>query len=72
MSKRQTFVIGLIFSDKIVSDDDIQEVAENLHHAILHEIESGEGIAPVNTDAITESVTISQQGIILTETKIDY
>lgn len=70
MSKRQTFVIDITFSDSITTDEDIQEISDNLERAIIAEVNGGEGIAPLNSDSITESVEISQQGIILSSTKV--
>lgn len=60
------FLINITFSEKITSDDDIKEIAENIKNAIVHEINNGNGIAPFNSVAHTTEIEISQSGLILT------
>lgn len=57
--KKIAFLVTLEFTDKICDDNELQEVAENVARAIKNETNSGIGIAPENSEAITKSVEVS-------------
>ena len=58
MSKSQKFIVDIEFSDKVTSDVDIQEIAQNIATAIINEANNGMGIAPSEGDALTEIVRV--------------
>ena len=47
----------LEFSEKITSDDDIQEIAQKVVNALVNEANTG-GIAPDNSDAFTTTISV--------------
>ena len=57
MSKILNFTLSLEFSDSIEKKKEILEIATNIARAIESEVNSGEGIAPVD-NAYTLSVTV--------------
>lgn len=57
MSKNLTFTIDLEFSDKITSDKDIEEIAQNIERAIRNDMD-GVGISPQNGDAYTTDIIV--------------
>ena len=58
MSKEVTFDLTLKFSDKIVSDDDIEIIANNIATAIWREA-NNYGIAPEDSDVCLENLTVN-------------
>lgn len=69
MSKHLTYVVTVSFEDKIVSDNDIKEVGENIARAIKNEA-NGMGIAPENSDTFTKKIVVSERGVIINELDI--
>ena len=63
-NKRVRLLVEIDFSDSIYDDDEIKEVAENVATAIKNEA-AGQGIAPEDSEAFTENITISQSGLVL-------
>jgi hypothetical protein len=57
--KKVTFTLTIEFSDKISGDDEFQEIANKIADALVHECDCGNGLAPDQSDAFTESVEIS-------------
>ena len=55
MSKEVTFDLTIRFSEKVVTDDDFKEIAENICTAIVREAENY-GIAPEESDVFVEFV----------------
>ena len=65
---RLTFTVTLTFNSP-VSEADIQEVADNVAEAIVHESDNI-GIAPEEADTFATHVQVAHSGIILNETDI--
>lgn len=64
MSKHLTYTVTLTFEDKIVSNDEIKEVGENIARALKHEADTM-GLAPENSETFTKQITVSERdGII--------
>ena len=59
MSKDLTFRVELTFNTKIVSDDEIMEIAHNIARAIKNEAENGVGISPEYSDNYTEIIRVT-------------
>lgn len=57
MSKKVAFTVELEFSDKVTSDNDIQEVAMNVASALIAQ-SNNEGLAPDESDAFTTGITV--------------
>ena len=57
--KSQTFTVTLNFSSKVTSDNDIKEIALKMAHALRHECDSGNGLAPDDSDSFTKEIIIS-------------
>ena len=66
--KKITFVVSIDFEDKIYSDDDIQEIANNVANGLIRQA-NNEGLAPEESDTFTNAITISNGGVILVEKK---
>jgi hypothetical protein len=60
MSKKQSFTVTLEFSDKIVDDQDIMDIAKNIAQAIKNKVEDS-GITTDFTDAYTVGVEVKPQ-----------
>ena len=56
--KKITFTVTVEFADKISSDEEIQEVAENIARAIRNEANTI-GIAPDDSETFTEDIEVS-------------
>jgi energy-converting hydrogenase Eha subunit G len=61
MSKDLTFRVELSFDKKIVSDEEIMEIAENVARAIKDRAESDERIRPNYSDVVLEIVRVTPQ-----------
>lgn len=60
MSKVHSFTLTLKFSDKVVSDEEIREIAQNIANGIKTQID-GSGMAPEDSDAFTEEFSVKHQ-----------
>jgi hypothetical protein len=60
MSKTLTFIVTVAFAEKVVSDEEIKEVANNLARAVRNEA-NGEGFAPSESDNYTVGVKVVPQ-----------
>ena len=56
--KKLTLVLNLEFSEKINTDEEINEVAENVRKALVHAIDTA-GLSPENSDAFTTGFSIT-------------
>ena len=56
--KKITFTLTLEFEDKISSDEEIKEVAENIARAIRSDANTC-GIAPEESETFTKDITVS-------------
>lgn len=63
MSRKIAFTVTLTFESKITDDNDILEIANNIARAIKNESNNGEGIAPINGDAYTETIMVKPIGM---------
>lgn len=68
MSKKLTFTVTVEFEDKIVDDNEVLEVGENIARAIENEA-NGMGIAPESSETFTRSVEVTPQFINKSVTK---
>ena len=57
MSKKLTFTVTVEFEDKIVDDNEVLEVGENIARAIENE-SNGMGVAPESSETFTRSVEV--------------
>jgi len=57
MSKEVKFMVTIVTSEKITSDDDINEMSQNIANAIVNEAKTA-GITPEVTDAFSEIVYV--------------
>lgn len=64
MSKKIAFTVCLTFEDKIVSDNDFIEIAENVAASIEHSANTC-GIAPENSDTYLKEIEVANSGLIL-------
>ena len=69
MSKTLTFSVSITFEDKITSDLEVMEVAENIARGIISEANEGMGIAPEDSETFTRNVEVTPQFINKTITK---
>lgn len=60
--KKVIYTVVVEFSDKIVDDNEIQEVANNIAEGLKLQAH-GEGLAPEDSDAYTESVAVAKDGL---------
>lgn len=68
MSKNITFRVELTFSGEVVSDEQIKEIRDNVLQALVHQVDTGMGIAPEDADLITDHIRVTPQ--YLNETAI--
>lgn len=57
--KKTNVILTLEFSDEFNPHEEMPEVIENIKRAIVGECESGLGIAPAESEAYTEKVTVT-------------
>ena len=57
--KKLTFTVTLTFSNKIKSEDAIQEITENIANALLSECDNGNGLAPEDS-GFTQKIHVSE------------
>lgn len=55
--RKLTFTVTVEFEDKIVSDNEIQEVADNIADAIIEKA-NGYGLAPEASETYTKHVEV--------------
>jgi len=72
MSRKLTFTVTVEFADKVVDDNEVIEVAENIARAIVDESQSGMGIAPEESETFLESVEVKPVFLDKTITKKAY
>ena len=60
MNKTTRFIVELVTSDKIVDDQCMDEMAQNIALAIVNEANNGMGITPDYADAYTEIVYVKE------------
>jgi hypothetical protein len=58
MSKSELFRIELTFADEIKSDEELQQIAQNIARAIVAET-NGQGIAPQEGETYLEIVRVT-------------
>ncbi len=59
MSKKLTFTVTVEFADKIVDDNEVIEVAENIARAIENETDNM--VAPENSETYTVGIEVRPQ-----------
>lgn len=60
MSKDLTFRVELSFSGKVVSDEEVMEIAQKIANSLEHEVNTG-GLAPEDSDVYTEHIRVTPQ-----------
>ena len=58
--KKLTFTVSVEFADKVTSDNEINEVADNVLKALVNEV-NGNGLAPEESETFTTKVNVSNQ-----------
>lgn len=58
MTKRVLFQVELEMKDPVTSDNEINEMSENIARAIVNECNSGEGISSSDSDNFTQIVRV--------------
>ena len=66
--KKHTFTVTLTFADKITSDEEIQELAQNVANAVTAFADTA-GIAPEASESYLTSIEVTPQ--FLPEAKIE-
>ena len=66
--KKVVLTITLTFADKVSSDEDLQEVAENIADAIKHASNTYK-IAPENSDTFLTAVEVSSDVLEVSATR---
>lgn len=56
--KTLTLTLNLTFSEKVSTDEDINEIAENVRKAIAHAVDTA-GISPEGSDGYLEEFSIT-------------
>jgi hypothetical protein len=69
--KTQTFTVTLTFSGKVTSDDEIKETAFKIADALRHECDSGNGLAPEDSDSYTKEIIVSHDFVPEASTVVD-
>lgn len=59
MSKVIKFEVNIRFSEKITSDDDIQEIAKNILEGLMRQIDE-KGISPIVSDTFVEFIEVNE------------
>lgn len=58
--KTQTFTVKLTFSEKMTSDEDIKEIAQNIAESLKHTSHTA-GLAPDGADGYTTEIEVTPQ-----------
>jgi hypothetical protein len=62
MSRTQTFRIEIEFEDKIVSDNEIMEIANNIGEALSNHVNNSEnGLTPKESETFTKYIRVTPQ-----------
>jgi hypothetical protein len=70
--KKQRFIVELEFAEKIVDDNDIIKITDNIARALHNEVEYGIGLA-CDDDNYTKKITVSHfNNDYISEIKIVY
>lgn len=59
--KKHTFTVTLTFADKVGDDNDIKAMAFKIADALRHECDSGNGLAPENSETFTKEIEVSNE-----------
>ena len=59
MSKTIKFEVNVKFSDKITSDDDVKEIAENILQGLMKQVDEI-GLSPENSDTFVEYLEVNE------------
>jgi len=59
--KKLVFTVEVDFADKVVLDNDINDVADSVLRALTSEVNNGCGLAPVDSETITTKIKVSNQ-----------
>lgn len=56
--KKHTFIVEVEFEDNINSDSEIAEIGINILNCLVNECDSGNGLAPDNSETSTRSIKV--------------
>jgi len=59
MSKHVKLEVNLVFSEKINTDEDIQEIVTNVLNGLVREV-NGIGLSPENSDVFTMRIEVNE------------
>jgi hypothetical protein len=55
------FTVEVEFEDKVVDDNEINDVADSILSGLVNEVNTGGGLAPVDSETFTKEITVSKQ-----------
>lgn len=56
--KKISFNVEITFSDSIYSDDEYNEITQNVMDALIYQVNSGQGLSPEESEAFTEKISV--------------
>lgn len=56
--KKISFNVELTFSDSIYSDDEYNEITQNVMDALIYQVNSGQGLSPEESEGFTEKISV--------------
>jgi hypothetical protein len=60
MSKTTRFMVEIVTEDKIVDDNEKNEMAQKIADALVHECRNGEGIVPEASETFTKIIYVKE------------
>jgi peptidase E len=60
MNTTTRFIVEIVTEDKVVDDQQLKEMSENIARAIINEINNGEGIVADGSDTFTKIVYVKE------------
>jgi hypothetical protein len=57
--KKLNFNVEIEFEDKITDDIEIEDISVNILNALISEVNSGNGLAPENSDTYTNIIKVT-------------
>ena len=69
--KKHTFTVTLKFADKITSDEEIQELAQNVANAVTAFADTA-GIAPEASESYLTGIEVTPQFLPEAKVKVEY
>ena len=54
------FTLEIEFQDKVVTDEEIDEVGQSVLNALVHEVNNGMGLAPEQSETFTTQISLKK------------